>query len=230
MDILVGYRQLTSGSFTWFEDVDLGQSCEKRAYLSTIPAQDHAAIWKDTLRYNLLYEAGGFGRDPTIVSESEMVSVLSSLKWSASENSSSEGLLSCLDAEIDPTRLSSGEKQRLLLARALLSGKDILFMDEGLSALPPDVDAMIWPLLRQRFRTIVLVTHQWRDVVRGDALIGMENGSIFEAGTLAELVRRENSLLRHCFHSDVGFAAMAEQLNRSTGPQDVPAEQGTCSP
>ena len=219
----MGYRKLTSGSLTWHDDVV--NASEKGAYVCTIPAQDHAAVWKETLRYNILYDAGGFGRDASVVSEADMLSILSTLKWSDHGDSSRDALLACLDNEIDPTRLSSGEKQRLLLARALLSGKDTLFMDEGMSALPPDVDAIVWPQLRERFRTIVLVSHQWRDVARGDYLIGMENGTVFEAGTIAELVVKDHSLLDHCFHSDQGFYVTSEEVYSKASaarPAEVP--------
>eukprot|EP01079_Euglenida_sp_SAG-EU17-18_P003625 gene3625-4062_t len=72
-----------------------------------------------------------------------------------------ESLLSALDQVLDPTTLSSGERQRLLLARALLSGKPVLFMDEGTSALPPPVQRAVWAEIRRRFLTVVVVSHQW---------------------------------------------------------------------
>jgi ABC-type multidrug transport system ATPase subunit len=81
-------------------------------------------------------------------------------------------------------------------------------MDEGTSALPPDVEADVWTLLRRTFSSIILVSHQLRDIQRADYLVGMQDGTVQEAGTPAALLAIRQSLLRHCFRvADGGLSS-----------------------
>jgi ABC-type multidrug transport system fused ATPase/permease subunit len=239
----MGYKKLTDGTIFVAGDgmgsvgVDLTAPGGAGPHIAAIPAQDNAAIWRETLRYNILYEACGYGK-AGIDSEHEkydipdddaIVAVLRVLRWSAGASSAKSMsdatahaaardflAASALDAVIDPARLSSGEKQRVLLARALLSGKSVLVMDEGTSALPPDVEADAWALLRRTFSSIVLVSHQLRDIQRADYLVGMQDGTFQEAGTPAALLAMRHSLLRHCFR--VADGGLSSRFNIRSDP------------
>jgi hypothetical protein len=233
----MGYKQLSEGSIYVAADtsgsshINLAAPGGAGARISSIPAQDNAAIWKDTLRYNVLYEAGGSfhghavdsdpgagSARPQIMPDDDAIfAVLRVLRWTGTGSTAktdvspavNRGIVaSALNSIIDPLRLSSGEKQRILLTRALLSGKSVLVMDEGTSALSPDVEADAWALLRRSFSSIVLVSHQLRDIQRADYLVGMQDGTVQEAGTPASLLAMKHSLLRHCFRfADGGLSS-----------------------
>jgi ABC-type multidrug transport system fused ATPase/permease subunit len=57
-------------------------------------------------------------------------------------------------------QLSDGERSRVFLARALLSGADLLVLDECLAALDPESLDHAWSALRRRAATVVMVAHR----------------------------------------------------------------------
>lgn len=68
--------------------------------------------------------------------------------------------LSCLEWTV--SRLSTGERQRLALVRALISKPDVLLLDEPTSALDADSTALVEQVIKDhqaRGATVVLVTH-----------------------------------------------------------------------
>ena len=83
--------------------------------------------------------------------------------------------------------LSGGEKQRVALGRALLSGPRILLLDEPLTGLDPALKSRVLPFLRvvrEEFEVPILyVTHQVDEVLAlCDRVLRMEGGRIVEGG------------------------------------------------
>jgi len=82
--------------------------------------------------------------------------------------------------------LSGGEKQRLSLARALVSNPEILFLDEATSSLDPRSVSIIENLMEEiklKNVKIILITHDVNQAKRiADDIIFMNNGKIPETG------------------------------------------------
>ena len=82
--------------------------------------------------------------------------------------------------------LSGGEKQRLSLARALVSNPEILFLDEATSSLDPRSVSIIENLMEEiklKNVKIILITHDVNQAKRiADDIIFMNNGEIRETG------------------------------------------------
>lgn len=88
--------------------------------------------------------------------------------------------------------ISQGQKQRLLIARAVYKNPDYLFFDEATNALDANNESVIMRNLEEFFegRTVVVVAHRLSTVKNADQIVVLEKGEIAEIGTHAELVHQ----------------------------------------
>lgn len=80
--------------------------------------------------------------------------------------------------------ISAGQKQRLLIARAVYKNPKFLFFDEATNALDANNEMIIMENLQQFFekRTVIVVAHRLSTVRNADKIIVLENGEIIEEG------------------------------------------------
>ena len=78
--------------------------------------------------------------------------------------------------------LSSGQKQRILIARAIYKNADYLFFDEATNALDANNERCIMEELKQVFKnkTVLIVAHRLSTVKNADKIVVLENGEIVE--------------------------------------------------
>ncbi len=89
--------------------------------------------------------------------------------------------------------LSGGEKQRLAIARAMLKGSHVWFMDEPTSSVDALTEQFIYRHLFQQAKgdTVILVSHRLTNLERMDQIVVMENGRIIESGTFDQLIKKK---------------------------------------
>ncbi|MCJ7569109.1 MAG: phosphate ABC transporter ATP-binding protein [Anaerolineales bacterium] len=106
------------------------------------------------------------------------------------------------------SRLSTGQQQRLCLARALAVEPDVLLCDEPTSALDPTAAQRIEAQLRElkETRTIVVVTHMLRQARRlADHIIFLWLGELVESGPASQvLVAPRDERTRAYLAGDIG--------------------------
>jgi ATP-binding cassette subfamily B protein len=81
--------------------------------------------------------------------------------------------------------ISQGQKQRLLIARAVYKNPEFLFFDEATNALDANNEKVILENLQEFFtnKTVVVVAHRLSTVKNADNIIVLHNGAIIEQGT-----------------------------------------------
>lgn len=89
--------------------------------------------------------------------------------------------------------LSTGQKQRLLIARSLYKNPSFLFFDEATSALDANNEKVIMKRLEKAFegRTVLVIAHRLSTVKNADKIVVLEEGKIAEEGTHDELVIKQ---------------------------------------
>ncbi len=92
----------------------------------------------------------------------------------------------------DGNGLSTGQKQRLLIARAAYKDAKFLFFDEATNSLDANNERTIMEKLEQLFKdkTVVVVAHRLSTVKNADNIIVLDKGSIVEQGTHEKLTAK----------------------------------------
>ena len=91
--------------------------------------------------------------------------------------------------------LSSGQKNRVSLAKALINEPEILFLDEPTASLDPDVGYFIRTYIEdfasKKGTTILLASHNMNEVERlCNEVMMMKNGKIIDKGTCSSLINK----------------------------------------
>lgn len=91
--------------------------------------------------------------------------------------------------------MSTGQKQRLLIARAVYKNPEMLFFDEATSALDANNEKEIMEKLDIFFKnkTVVVIAHRLSTVMNADQIVVLEKGKIVEIGNHKELVDLKGS-------------------------------------
>jgi NHLM bacteriocin system ABC transporter ATP-binding protein len=84
--------------------------------------------------------------------------------------------------------LSTGQRQRIAIARAIASSPRILLFDEATSALDNETQAIVMKTLEQLDATRVVIAHRLSTIQNADRIVVLEGGRVVQDGTYAELV------------------------------------------
>lgn len=96
---------------------------------------------------------------------------------------------------MEGTGMSSGQKQRLLIARAVYKNPEMLFFDEATSALDANNEKEIMRKLNIFFKnkTVVVIAHRLSTVMNANQIVVLEKGKIIEVGNHQELLKLKGS-------------------------------------
>jgi ABC-2 type transport system ATP-binding protein len=130
-------------------------------------------------------------------------------------------------------RLSGGQAQRVMIARALLTRPAILFLDEPTSGLDPQTRVNLWELLQQMHadgQTIVLTTHYLEEAEALCERIGViDHGVMLASGSQQELKAQEggDSVVTLVHEPGTDLAGLLEIVQRMPGVNRAEADGET---
>ena len=96
------------------------------------------------------------------------------------------------------TKLSTGQRQRLSIARAILKDTPILILDEPTAALDAETEMALLHHLKDwgKGRAIFLITHRFSTIRLADQVVYLREGQVVESGSHAELMAQEKGAYR----------------------------------
>jgi len=123
-------------------------------------------------------------------------------------------------------RLSGGERQRIAIARAILKDAPILVLDEALSSVDAQSEAVINEALRKLMegRTTMIIAHRLSSVIHADRIVVLERGRVVEAGSHGTLLESGGTYSR--LMAAQAQAGDAEAL----AEREAPAEAAEAEP
>ena len=89
--------------------------------------------------------------------------------------------------------LSGGQRQRVAIARAVLKRPPLLILDDAMSAIDAETEALILQALRERRgrATTLVIAHRLSTLAHADRVIVLDHGRIIQTGTHAELAAQD---------------------------------------
>lgn len=114
------------------------------------------------------------------------------------------------------TKLSTGQRQRLSIARAVLKDTPILILDEPTAALDAETEMRVLQNLAEwgRGRLIFLITHRLSTIRQADQILVLRDGVIAEHGPHAELIARPNGVYRGLVETEIALPVAPTGVGR----------------
>ncbi len=124
------------------------------------------------------------------------------------------------DTELKNLKLSGGQLQRIVIARALISNPAILCLDEATSALDPITESHLNETIKKMIGrvTIVSCTHRLRSIIDAEYIYVLEKGRLIETGKHQDLMQKKG-LYYHLWEKQSGVQLSEDMREASIDPQ-----------
>ena len=125
-------------------------------------------------------------------------------------------------------KISGGQRQRFLLAMALINQPELLFLDEPSTGLDPQARRNLWDLIqtiKQEGKTVILTTHYMEEAqYMCDEIAIMDYGKIIARGTPRELIKQyspEMTVVLPADNFDTGLEKLPLPIRKVNGTVEI---------
>ncbi|KRD63251.1 ABC transporter ATP-binding protein [Flavobacterium sp. Root935] len=163
------------------------KNISQKAWRSNIGAvMQEGFIFSDTIANNIAFGVDRIDKERLIYASdvANIKEYISSLPLGFNTKIGAEGI-----------GMSTGQKQRLLIARAVYKNPEILFFDEATSALDANNEKEIMKKLDIFFKdkTVIVIAHRLSTVMNADQIVVLDKGKIIEIGSHSALVEQKGN-------------------------------------
>lgn len=94
--------------------------------------------------------------------------------------------------------VSQGQRQRILIARAVYKNPEFIFFDEATNSLDANNERIIMQNLHEFYKgkTVIVVAHRLSTVVDADKIVVLDKGKVIEEGTHTELIAKKGAYFK----------------------------------
>lgn len=172
-----------SGGELLLDGMELDQICLNSYYDHISYLSQDSPIFDDTIRGNMVFEQD--------LPDEALYAVLDKVHLKEKVLQLPERLDTLVGEK--GLKLSGGERQRLAFARAILQKRNIVILDEPVSALDNITEKSIMETVFREFKhqTVIIIAHRLNFIKEVDKILVMENGRLAGEGDFA-------SLMEHC--------------------------------
>jgi ATP-binding cassette subfamily B protein len=185
MKLLLKFYESNSGQIT-IGKTDLNNIKQKswRSHIGTVMQEGY--IFNDTIANNIAVGVDVIDKE-RLVYAADLANILSFIQEYPLGFNTKIGQ--------EGVGMSTGQKQRLLIARAVYKNPEMLFFDEATSALDANNEKEIMEKLNIFFKnkTVVVIAHRLSTVMNADQIVVLEKGKIIETGIHSELVANKGN-------------------------------------
>lgn len=186
LKLLLKFYDVTNGSIK-VDDTDLFEIDTKSWRDRCAVVLQDGSLFNDTISNNITESRSTFPLDRKkfheAVSKANLVDLIDGLPHKANTRIGENG-----------NTLSGGEKQRLLIARAIYKDPEFFFFDEATSSLDSLNESEITKNLESTFedKTVVIIAHRFSTIKNADNIIVLDKGKLLESGTHQELMEAKS--------------------------------------
>jgi len=186
LKLIANLYEVTSGKLI-INNQNINCYDEKSLRKNILYMNQNSPLFSGTIKTNISFFKKGKIVDKVLES-SDVSSILENKK---------DGLLS--KVESFGNNFSGGEKNRIVLARALFQNVDVLLFDDVLSAVDIKTEKKIWKSIKENYskHTIIQVNSRLSNLSDMDKIILLENGKIEAIGTFEEI--KDNDLFKQFY-------------------------------
>lgn len=182
VNLLMRFYDVNRGQIL-IDGVPINDLCKKNVRAMFCMVLQDTWLFEGSVKENIIYDKRGV-TDAQVVKACKVVGLHDFIKTLP------HGYNTILD---DKTTLSSGQKQLLTIARAMIQNAPMLILDEATSSVDTRTEILIQQAMDKLMlgRTSFIIAHRLSTIQNADLILVLKDGDIVESGTHKELMKKK---------------------------------------